>query len=186
MFCPHCGTHCPDAARFCTKCGRALDLAPEPATGTGLASDDIEVTLADAVSPPPSPPSADGSDTFAVGKSPLTAFLLSVIPGMGLLYCGEPLRGLTYLVITVPLLGIGIGLVPYLISAFRAMAIANGQLPANDYGSRRKPSGFTKYQCPMCHHKLRFGETKMRSLRGGVQCRLCGCNIDIHGKTIWR
>lgn len=59
MFCPHCGTHCPDIAHFCSKCGRCLDEAQRMANDGSTTADEIEVTLeGDAHQEPSAPPVA--------------------------------------------------------------------------------------------------------------------------------
>jgi TM2 domain-containing membrane protein YozV len=70
MTCPSCGGQNDDAAQFCIQCGKSL---LPTVRGGG---------------------SSSGVKTFATGKNPTVALVLSlVIPGAGQFYNGDPKKG---------------------------------------------------------------------------------------------
>src|SRR4026208_2093997 len=107
MYCPSCGAPNDDSAKFCAKGGSQLSSAAGPI-------------------PPPPPPNAGstmrggtpvaGPKTFATGKNPPVAMILSIlIPGVGQFYNGDMKKGAVMLaaaivggVITVGLVWLGI------------------------------------------------------------------------------
>lgn len=80
MFCPYCGTHCPDGARFCTKCGRSLDAARELAGDADAPVDVVEVMLEKDADRPSSAQATTAADA-PVSPPPSRASQPSATPG---------------------------------------------------------------------------------------------------------
>src|SRR5579883_2429737 len=79
MFCPHCGAEELEGAKFCAKCGTSLAL-PAAGLAQGTIQQDDRIR------------GRGGRVTFAVGKNPVAAALLSlVLPGLaiGQFYNGD-------------------------------------------------------------------------------------------------
>ena len=114
MYCSQCGTENVDAARFCKSCGKSLAAVSPPA-------------------PAPPPPAGTGEKSYAAGKSPGVALVLSaLIVGLGQLYNGDVKKGLLMLGVAVVLGVASFGLGWFAIaiwSAVDAYQVASGKTP---------------------------------------------------------
>src|SRR5215472_14936853 len=102
-----CANH-PDAAvvSFCRSCGKPLcAVCRRPAAGTVFCEE--HAPAATSAAPPP-PPRVNDSPWTAPpppptnpmsGNSPVMAFLLGMIPGVGAIYTGQYAKGLVHAVI---------------------------------------------------------------------------------------
>ena len=57
-------------------------------------------------------------------KDPVVAALLSIIPGLGQIYCGRVLRGIAFFIISVPLSFVFIGLIFWLLNIYDSYKLA--------------------------------------------------------------
>jgi TM2 domain-containing membrane protein YozV len=74
MFCSQCGAQISAASKFCTKCGAPQQPPPQARTEAAAASG---------------------------RKNPVLAVVLSLVPGLGEIYCGRYTRGLAILILYI-------------------------------------------------------------------------------------
>ena len=142
MFCSQCGTKNDDTAKFCQKCGSSLADAGGPSSSGsagGIAPPPVHggVPPVAAQSDPrlrtATPPVTATGKQYAVGKSPPTALILSIlIPGVGQFYNNDVKKGAVMLggAIVLGVLTLGLAWLGILIwSAIDAYQVASGKSP---------------------------------------------------------
>lgn len=141
MFCSKCGSPNDDTGRFCQKCGSPLAVPAPAAPAPQYAAPAQYATPAPPHDPrmrtTSPPPQAVEGKSFAVGKTPWVAVLLSVlIPGLGQFYNGDMKKGgimiVAYIVswaLTAVVIG-GLGVFGvWLWSVIDAYRVAKGTAP---------------------------------------------------------